>query len=74
MVSYGSAMRGNEVARRAWIALLWLFIGIGIAGCGSQKDFDPKALSKGDSPEIQQSNKSMEDFMKTESKSKAKAK
>ena len=43
-----------------------------IAGCGGQKDFDPKALSGGDSPEMQQANRSMEDFMKTQSKPKAK--
>lgn len=43
-----------------------------MSGCGGQKDFDPKALSGGDSPEMQQANRSMEDFMKTQGKPKAK--
>lgn len=43
-----------------------------ISGCSNDKGFDPKALSGGDSPEMQQANKSMEDFMKTQGKAKSK--
>lgn len=38
------------------------------SGCSSEKEFDPKALSQGDTPEISQANNAMEDFMKNQGK------
>ena len=43
-----------------------------VAGCSNEGGFDPKAASQGDGPQLQQANKSMEDFMKTQGKAKSK--
>ena len=62
---------GRKPKFRMLFALISLSLLI-VAGCGNQKDFDPKALSGGDSPEMKQANSSMEDFMKTQGKPKSK--
>lgn len=60
------------VVKGFWKMLALPILIIGMTGCGGQKDFDPKALSAGDSPEMKQANSSMEDFMKTQGKAKSK--